>query len=594
MHLNIDRTQLINEEVSSKVKTFFSKEGMPVYEIKGYLTTSKYRPKIEAEKISQENYRKNNCHILLGIGSGNIANELHSLLSNKEKLLIIEPNKNILEKMENLKCLLDTEKVKIISGLHNEELEKVLYSLVKEYNNRIQLIISPNYDKIYPNFTKKAMVKIKEILMLETVNRNTLSRFAENWQENFIRNFYFAFQSKPLNTLAGKLNCPVVIASGGPSLDKHLLLIKKNLNKFFLLCAGSTLNTLLDNGIVPDGIVSIDGGLENYNHFKNLKDFTIPLFYSMTLNTEILKLHSGEKIIFNSKGHDQSNQIVDELLKYKVGEVIGGGSVANFTLDIANKLTNGPVCLIGQDLAYTDNASHAIGNINFSKIDKVKMNERKMFEIDGYHGDKVLTDYPFFSMKRGFELYLNYLNHSREVYNCTEGGAFINGCVNTPFKSFINEFCKEKISKEFLQLFSSENYIKTNENWEKLYEIMNGEKEKCQQAQALCTVALDILLKLNPQKPIFNIKTNKKLEKSDKKLKLLLNSGLLFYLFGEVIHSVNNNFLEKESETFEMNQKRIYLKSLALYEGIQISLQKAIHYYQELLNDISQELIKGE
>lgn len=591
MESTINTPQLINEEISAKVNTLFSKEGMPVYEIKGYLTTSKYRPRIEAEKISKENYRKNNYHILLGIGSGNIASELYSLLGEREKLLIIEPNKELLEKVQNIKCLIDTERVKLVSGLHNEELEHLLSPLAAEYNNRIQLIISPNYDKIYPNFTKQVMMKIKEILMLETVNRNTLNRFAENWQENFIRNVFFAFQSKPLSTLNRKMDCPVVIASGGPSLNKHLSLIKKNLNKFFLLCAGSTLNTLLDNGIVPDGIVSIDGSIQNFNHFKHLNNFRIPLFYSMTLNIEILKLHSGEKIIFNSKGHDQSNQIVDELLKCKVGEVIGGGSVANFSLDIANKMTDGPVCLIGQDLAYTDNSSHATGNKNFAKIDKVKMNERNMFEIDGYYGDRVLTDYPFFSMKRGFELYLNYISHNN-VYNCTEGGAFINGCINTPFEDFINEFCKEPILKEFSSLFSNESYIKTKTHWKELYKIISNERENSQKAQVLCSNALDLLEKLNPEKPIFNKNNIKKLDTLDTELKLLLNSELLYYIFGEIIFSVNNNFLEKEFETIEMSHKRIYLKSLALYEGIQVASKKAIHYYQELLNDISMELQK--
>lgn len=593
MQLSNELHQLISQEIIADIDTLNSKDGLSVFEIKGYLTNSKYNPVKEAKRICEGNYKKHHYHILLGIGAGYIADELYLKLNDHERLLIIEPNEKLLERANGLQCIRDIEKVSIISGLRFEQLEKYLSSVVTEYNNRIQFIISPNYDKLYPHFIKQVMLIIKEILMLEIVNRNTLRKFANNWQENFINNLYFAYQSIPFSLLNKKLACPIVIASGGPSLIKQLPLIKNNRSKFFLLCAGSTINTLLTNGIVPDGIVVIDGSDGNLTHFKNIKDFNIPLFYSTMLYKDILRLHTGKKIVFNNKGHSQSGKVIDSLLNYEVGEVIGGGSVANFSLDIAYKLTSGPICLVGQDLAYTGNVSHAKGNKNFAMIDEKIMKERKMFKINGYYGEKVLTDYSLLSMKKGFELYLDYVSQRdgiKRVYNCTEGGAVIEGYENLSFSTFLNKFCENQIIKDFNKLLNEMTVEKTTEQWKGLHDFISNEKHKSEKVYALCTESLDILSKLNQTSSNFTNKVIKSLDKLDNQLQNLLKNELLFYLFQEVIFNVNNHFLEKETETHEEAQKRIYLKSSALYEGIQTSSQRAITWYEELLDNISKEM----
>jgi hypothetical protein len=597
MQLSNKLYDIINQEISADINILKSRDEQPVFEVNGYLTSSKYRPIKEAQKISTENYKKHHFHILLGIGSGYIAEELYSMLGDHERLLIVEPNKKLLEMLSETRCFNDLQKVNILSGLAFEQLEKYLAPIVTEYNNRIQLIISPNYDKLYPHFIKQVMVKIEEALMLEVVNRNTLRQFANDWQENFINNLNSAFKSIPFSLLSGKLSCPIVIASGGPSLIKQIPLIKENRNSFLLLCAGSTINTLLANEIIPDAIVSIDGGIENFKHFKNMEDFRIPLFYSAMVHKDILKLHTGKKIIFNNMSHNQSAKIINDLLQYEVGEIVGGGSVANFSLDIAYKLTSGPICLIGQDLAYTGNVTHAKGNENFAIIGEKQIEERKMFKINGYYGEEVLTDYPFYSMKKSFEIYLEYVNRGdrkNNIYNCTEGGALIKGCENLPFTSFLNKFCKKPVPQNFTRLLNEITIEKTQEQWKELYEYVEYEKQTSEKARLLCKEAQDLLLKLNHYSPNFTNKVLKKLEKLDNRLKELLKNELLFYLFQDVIFSINNNFLEKETETADEKQKRIYFKSMALYKGIQSSSEKSIKWYGDLLDNILEEMSGSE
>lgn len=591
MKLSEESFKLLSQETTVDINELISKDGLPIFELRGYVTNSKYNPIKEAKKISKANYKKNHFHVLLGIGSGYVLEELYSLLDDTEKILIIEPNQKLIDKLRDIQCINDIDRVKIIAGIDLEHLEMNLISGTREFNNRLQMVISPNYDKIYPIFTKKVMLMVKEAMMLEVVNRNTLREFADNWQENFIKSLFFIHKSIPFIKLNNKLECPIVIASGGPSLSKQIQLIKNYRDKFFLLCAGTTINTLLDSGIYPDAIVVIDGSLENYNHFKDIKEFDIPLFYSTKIHHGILKKHKGKKIIFNEKFHTESGKIINSLLNYDVGEVTGGGSVANYSLDIAYKLTSGPICLIGQDLAYTNNISHAEGNKSFTIIDERENELRKTFEINGYYGSKVLTDYPFLAMKKGFEVFLNHIkehDESRKIYNCTEGGALIEGCENLPFATFLDTICEKQSNIDFNKHISE---IPLNNNkWEEMYEFIYNEKHKLIKVKKLCVEALNLLLSFNKNNPKFNIKVNMKLDKLDEQLRNVLENELLFYLFGEVIFNVNNNFLEKENETILEKQKRIYLKTKTLYEGIKISSEKAIVWYEELLDIISKEI----
>ncbi|WP_078378896.1 motility associated factor glycosyltransferase family protein [Sutcliffiella halmapala] len=595
--MNLPR-DILQQEIVSKIEILSSKDNLPIFEIDGYITNSKYNPINEAIKLAQLNFKKNHIHVLLGIGAGYIAKELFLKLSENEVLLIIEPNVELFKKLikvQDLQYLIDDKKVTVITGLNFEYFEEYLSVNVVKFNNRLQLIVSPNYEKIYPSYSKQVLMTTKDILLLQVVNKNTMKRFFGSWQENFIENLYHVFTANPFSHLRKRLNCPVVITAGGPSLIKHMQLIKERRNQMFLLCAGSTINSLLANNIIPDAIVSIDGGYENYKHFENLSYLEVPLLFSPKLHKDILKIYKGKKILFTDKAESRNNKLIDEIVDYQIGEVYGGPSVANYCLDIAVQLTTGPICMIGQDLAYTNNTTHAEGNKNYSVINEHSIEERMLFKVAGYDGGDVLTDYPLFSMKKAFEEYCKHaLKDSNQIFNCTEGGAKIEGIENILFSNFVNNYCNKDLSKEVGKVLNETRIEKTKEQWDNLFNVISDEKRKSKKVMILCKESLEVLSKIDKETPSFNFKIIKQLDKFDRKLKVLLKNEFLFYLFGEVSFNINNYYLEQENETEEELQKRIYLKSCALYEGIHFVSNESIAWFEKLLEKISSEKQKGE
>jgi hypothetical protein len=587
--------EIIQNKSNVTFRKITSKVGLPIYEINGYVSNSKYNPEKEAEKIVETSYKKNHFHILLGIGAGYIAEKLYGKLSENDQMLVIEPNQEIFSevmKNQELNFISDEKKVILYRNANLDDLEILIGSKVSQFNKRVKVIVSPNFNNIYPLISKKILSLIKDNLMIEVVNRNTLEFFSVEWQENFIRNLFPAFSSIPFALLKGKLNCPVVIASGGPSLTKQLPLIKEVRDKIFLISAGSTASTLLKNDIEPDAIVIIDGNPNNIKHFEELNIHHIPLFYSFIIQKEILRMHKGKQIIFNDYNKSTLKKWSEEILETDVGTVIGGPSVANYCLDIANQISNGPICLIGQDLAYTNNRSHSDGNLNLNFIDEKKIEERKMFTTEGYFGDEVLTDYPFTAMKKAFEFYLSIQSEESriKIFNCTEGGANIGGMNNISFSEFIQEYCKKDCENETnLQLDNFSSFCSV-EKWQRFYDIIRREMLNNDEVIRLSEKAKKTLSKINPQNPVMTQKILSKLSKLDNELKELLENEMLFYLLNDVVYKVLNYYLEEDGESEEQKNKRIYLKSKTLYEGIFAASYHAKNWYKDVLSEISTEL----
>ena len=102
------------------------------------------------------------------------------------------------------------------------------------------------------------------------------------------------------------------------------------------------------------------------------------------------------------------------------------------------------VILVGQDLAYTDNKSHADGT--FQEKMPVEHTEH-MIRVKGNYQDTVPT---LTNLKIYLEWFANYIEGARKhgnfrVINATEGGAFIEGTELMALKEALDECIGEEI-----------------------------------------------------------------------------------------------------------------------------------------------------
>lgn len=150
----------------------------------------------------------------------------------------------------------------------------------------------------------------------------------------------------------------IAIVGGGPSLDEQIDDMKKYREQMKIWSVGTAARKLINEGIIPDLIVIEDAQENMYKQVCNLPTEHIPLLLLSTASAKILDYYKGQSYVAYQKGYDLAEKRAQEL---GVQTYQTGGSVTTLALDVALRFGADKIILIGVDLAYTDNRSHASG-----------------------------------------------------------------------------------------------------------------------------------------------------------------------------------------------------------------------------------------
>lgn len=554
-----------------------TKEENKTVEVNGYLLHSKYKPVKEATDHFKKSFKAGQVYVLFGIGLGYIVEVLESNQVKKENIIIIDPLFQELRSMMQI----DISNIDVLSEVSSLKIENVLSSKIKNYERNIQVICSPNYDKLFPHEYKSVLENVRNFQKNNQVLENTTYNFSEIWQKNYIYNLMELDKSTSFENLKGKYTVPIIVASGGPSLSKNLPIVREYRNKMILVASGSTINTLLAAGIPPDYVVSVDGGEANYVHFKNINQKEIKLIYNLSSNYKIQEDWKNEKYAILDSGDLEVQKYIKKVFDITIPCIPGGASVANFAFSCALNMTTGPVALIGQDLAYTNNETHAHNNKHYKKIDEEYMQERGMFEVEGFYGDKVLTDGAFFLMKQGFERLYTYLSDGRVIYNCTEGGARIKNMPQQSFKTFCEKYMLEEKSiylTEEKNIIDRKKVCKSLEKELKLFDNVEKNLKK-----------IEKLIKENTTTFLNRPAIVAKLNSVDQDIIKLKQSSMINYILDPIILNIMTKFKEKDNETWEEKNNRIYKQNKFLYANLLIVIVEVKGYLQKVLEEFENE-----
>lgn len=576
------------------IETIESRTGDMTLKVDGYFLHSKYNPILEAQKFAENNYEPHQVHILFGYGLGYIVDSLKEQLKFGEPLIVIDPlfDDSLLEVQTRHKA---TEVGKALyNSKYIDELEYIVDAIEEvDFKKNFKIICSPNYEKILPEVYLQLLKKVKNIQKSNMVNENTIIKYSETWQKNFSTNLLALFEDRSLTNLEKIYSCPVIIASGGPSLTKQLPLLKKIQDKVIIIVAGSTINSILPYGIVPDYVASIDATEKNYYQFQGLELDDSQLFYSVFNHPDI----RGE---FNNKGYAftaSSDRTIHSYLTEKIGlnlpVMVGGGSVAQYAFSLAQYISSGPIALIGQDLAYTNNQSHAANNKQVERIEESWKASDNMFKVEGFDGDDVWTSSMFNSMKITFEQMMGNCPPKNIVFNCTEGGVKLKGFKQKTFNDFCKEYVQGEPPKKKLRI-ENQAYTVTQEEWENLKEILEDELKVYDQIMKQLLKGL-IALENNKSTTFFNNKTLKKLDKVDKEVAELYPKVQMDFIVTPITLEVLKGFLEKENETPAEKYTRVYKQTKTLYTKLLEATKKSKSYTENVINRIDNEkLMKSE
>ncbi|EAL3434766.1 DUF115 domain-containing protein [Campylobacter coli] len=248
-----------------------------------------------------------------------------------------------------------------------------------------------------------------------------------------------------------------IIVSTGPSLTKQLPLLKKYASKATIFCADSSYPILAKHGIKPDYVLSLERIPLTSEFFNNDfgefdKDILFVLkSYVHPHTTKYLQKNNRNFMLVSTYASFIQYLKLDYFGYFNMGK-----SVANMSYLLTEYLNYKNIILIGQDLAYAkDGFSHTKDYKNLDKHEGHFQRDKGKFQCLAYGGNGKVESSEIWTMFRLiFENDINYFQKLFNIttYNCTEGGARIEGTIEKPFLWACENLLDKDLNKPFEKL----------------------------------------------------------------------------------------------------------------------------------------------
>lgn len=387
--------------------------------------------------------------VLLGIGSGLYLKRLLKTVDETVNVILYEPSVTIF-----LKTLEETDLTKeiesrpiafVIKGMNEKGLENILVKLVSLANVEFfRQEIHPGYRELFPNEMLEVMQMIRKRVDNIFVGQNTYVKFSTHSARNQMANLKYLCDGYNTKKLCDAIphDVPAILVSAGPSLNKNIQKLKQAKNRAFILAVDTAVKPLVNAGILPDAFITIDARkplkLVNADAIRD-----VPLITPLLANTEILEQQRGKKIFYFD-----SSVMLPMFVYMSVGKrlpnVASGGSVATSGFSLLYKMGFSTIILVGQDLAFTGNRSHADGTFEAHMPEE---DTSKMIQVKGNYEKEVPTKQNLKLFLDWFDMYVEgCLAHRKmRVINATEGGAYIKNTEVMTLQEAIEQNCTREV-----------------------------------------------------------------------------------------------------------------------------------------------------
>ncbi|EAL0547379.1 TPA: motility associated factor glycosyltransferase family protein [Campylobacter jejuni] len=257
---------------------------------------------------------------------------------------------------------------------------------------------------------------------------------------------------KELLSKRKNLSDTAIIVSTGPSLTKQLPLLKKYASKATIFCADSSYPILAKHGIKPDYVCMLERTeltAEFFNHDFGEFDKDIVFICAGVVHPKAIEYLKGKTFIITQKVLAFPYYI--NLKDFSYAAV--GFSVAHTLSYLATYLSHKNIIFIGQDLAYAENGNSHPDDYQNSANYESQMYEHILTTAYGGNG-KVETHSIWLLFKNWFEneMIPNTRKMGITTYNCTEGGARIEGTIEKPFLWACENLLDKDLNKPFEKL----------------------------------------------------------------------------------------------------------------------------------------------
>lgn len=387
--------------------------------------------------------------IMFGIGNGSFLKKLDEKLKEDAEIIIFEPSTVIFDYCLRTCDISDIIKRRKISFFVDnlfsfEGIKAILGSKLKIENTEfLQKYVLPGYAALYPEEINKVMKMARDVVDSMLVHYSTVSFFSNIAIANMLYNSMYIPDANISVQFVDIIprDMPAIVVAAGPSLNKNINELKRAKKKAFIIACDTAIKPLMKAGIVPDMFVVVDGvkpldlvdvpGVEN-----------IPLLTSIISSQAVLEYHKGKKILYE-EGFSYVDKPFNDL-GIEFPKVASGGSVATTAFSFAYMIGIDTIIMVGQDLAYTNNKTHADGTF---KEEMEETDTSKCVMVPGNYVDMVPTGDDLKIFLDWFNYYVKGCKGHRptfRVINATEGGARIENTEIMTLREAIDECCDKE------------------------------------------------------------------------------------------------------------------------------------------------------
>lgn len=555
---------------------------------------SLFSPSNEAQFLFNEHKIKKNTPTvcLFGIGTGVLAEKILSCISLDSKLFIYEPSKTIIDYIVRCgnepECSLLEKKVlnrikkvledKRVIMYYENDMSRSFYMFLAErvtYSGLVGLIplVHNGYKTIYAQSCLSFYKQLNDFRQEVFTNRNTEAFFKDEYVNNAFKNLRFCKKMNLCSELTDIVpkNIPTIIVSAGPSLDKNIEDLRMAKGHSLIVAVDTAVKNLLKKNIIPDITVTADP-YKPADYYSDVRVNSIPCVYTNNANSQILDKLTGRMFLID--GRKEYIEMLLNTMNIKTTAEQGfGGSVATTAFAVLVSINVKNIILVGQDLAYSGEFSHAGETDDGSKAERVY--------VEGITGDKVLSRSDWFNYLKWFEDAIGYLNHEKtgvKVIDATEGGAKIHGTDIMTLKEALDSFkdkdgnlpeydFNEKIST-MPKLFDEDGYKKLCDKHKDEIRKIRNIKNDAYEITRICEQMIKDI-KNGSASDRYIIKQNKIIKDIREKLE---KSPMYF-----VINRYAQNFVADEMVKLELKEGSIKSMQMNLTEEIKIAFESVIN-----------------
>lgn len=533
--------------------------------------------------LSQINFNRHMNLIIFGIGSLDLIQNITKKISKYSTFTIVENDIEYLKKLlniKNLEWIFSDARVSVISGTDDEIISTlgIKISTVPFLINAARTIwLSSPYSKSYDqqSIDKIKYYAMNHIKYMVTNIGNDINDVLSGMKYTFensttMKEGLFLNEFKNLYK-----DVPAIIVAGGPSLDKNIHLLSEAKGKALILSVDTTYKKILNQGIIPDSISSIERYDIVYDAF--FSDGLVPkqsVFIGPPVVVKKVFDLFERKIISGRTGEIYVRDIIKEV----GGENIDiGTSCTHVAYAFAKYVGANPIIFIGQDLAFSkDGTTHTK---DASEITIKGAKKARKTTVIGNDGNLYETTFVYKQFLLWYEK--DILNSPSTLFiNATEGGAKIKGTVVMPFSSVLEKYCTKEIDplyKYYDALIESR--IPSNKIDESFLSYLDNLKVATNKALNKIDKILSKFKEISEDYSDENMK--KILSVKDDLLEIYKGSEKLFFIFQSVylmnqrkINEYPVNLTEKEYREVNYLLNRIGNQYKDVFEGLMVKFEE--------------------